>query len=91
MAGTKHMALQCRTFPSTPKTETSTQLLEISKKYILPINKVEMWLEHLTTIAANQKRGAAKAAETRHRNKQEKPRQEMVYCGVCQPTICRIY
>ena len=33
---------------------TQTQLLEISKKCLLPINEVEMWLEHLTTIAANQ-------------------------------------
>ena len=34
---------------------TQTQLLEISKKCLLPINEVEMWLEHLTTIAANRK------------------------------------
>ena len=67
---------------------TQTQLLEMSKKCLLPINEVEMWLEHLTTIAANRKRGAAKAAETRRRNKQEKQREEMVYCGVChQPYV----
>ena len=71
---------------------TQAQLLEISKKCLLPINEVEMWLEHLSTIAANRKRGAAKAAETRRRNKQEKQstesREEMVYCGVChQPYV----
>ena len=76
------------------KSPTQAQLLEMAKKCLLPVHEVEMWLEHLSTIAENRKRGALKAAETRRRKKQEKEaesaqnREEMVYCGVChQPYV----
>ena len=67
---------------------TQTQLLEVSKKCLLPTFAVEMWVEHLRTIAENRKRGAAKAAETRRRKKREKQAkskdcEDMVYCGMC--------
>lgn len=39
---------------------TESQLLEVSKKCLLPTQEVEMWLAHLRTIAEAE----AKAAET---------------------------
>ena len=56
----------------------------------MPVSEVEIWLNHLRTIKNNQKRGAAKAAETRrHRralvqqSKQDTYTDNMYYCGVC--------
>ena len=47
-----------------------------------------MWFEHLQTVSDNRKRGAAKAAETRRRNRQASQEssksQTEYYCGVCQ-------
>ena len=40
---------------------------DLSKKAMLPVDKVRIWLEHLHTICDNRKKGAIKAAETRRR------------------------
>ena len=51
-----------------------------------------MWLDHLHTIKENRKRGAAKAAETRRRKKENpthtvvispKEQDRNYYCAVC--------
>lgn len=62
------------------------ELVELAKIVLLQINKVKIWLQHMTTVATNRKRGAAKAAETSHRKGQGKERQkepDTVHCGVC--------
>ncbi len=42
---------------------------DLSKKVMLPIEEVNMWLDHLQTIRENRKKGALKAAETRRKKK----------------------
>ena len=48
------------------------QLEAISCQVLLPCAEVKMWLDHLSTVQQNRKRGAAKAAETRKRKAQQK-------------------
>ena len=72
------------------------QLKAISQEVLLPCAEVEMWLEHLSTVQQNRKRGAAKAAATRRKKKAEPVKQaekrllttadnqnESCKCGVC--------
>ena len=50
----------------------SQQMLEsISRQVLLPCAEVQMWLDHLSTVQQNRKRGTAKAAETRRKRKGE--------------------
>lgn len=43
---------------------------DVARRTLLPVNEVEMWLNHLRTIENNRKRGAAKAAETRRQKRE---------------------
>ena len=79
--------------------EPSEDMLEtVARDTLLPLEEVRMWLDHLTIVAGNRKRGAAKAAETRRhkRNSQRStevadvqchsaatPEQEEYHCGIC--------
>ena len=42
-----------------------------AKNVLLPVNEVEVWMQHLNTVQENRKRGAQKASETRQRKKAE--------------------
>ena len=69
----------------------------IAKKCMLSRNEVEIWLKHLSTVDANRRRGAAKAAQTRRLKKQQQLSATVTtqrinedfsnrkyYCGVCE-------
>ncbi len=47
------------------------ELKVVAKEVLLPIGEVRIWLDHLTTVTVNRKRGATKAAETRRRKPQK--------------------
>ncbi|WAR02457.1 hypothetical protein MAR_009015 [Mya arenaria] len=49
----------------------STDAGVLSVECTLPVEKVNIWLDHLTSVAANRKRGKAKAAETRSSKKRQ--------------------
>lgn len=57
---------------------TQKQLEAVSRQVLLPCSEVELWLNHLTTIQENRKRGAAKAAETRKKQRAERTRRRRV-------------
>ena len=38
---------------------------DLAKKVLLPISKVDIWLNHLKTVSVNRRRGVAKAATTK--------------------------
>uniref|UniRef100_A0A1X7SE16 PHD-type domain-containing protein n=1 Tax=Amphimedon queenslandica TaxID=400682 RepID=A0A1X7SE16_AMPQE len=61
----------------------------LAKEVLLPVDEVEMWLNHLKLVSDNRKRGAAKAAATRKskRNARQQEEEVVVRCGVC----CVIY
>ena len=62
------------------------QLEAISRQVLLPCAEVKMWLDHLSTVQQNRKRGAAKAAETRKRKAQQTgllSEAQNDRCGVC--------
>ena len=44
-------------------------LESIAKKILLPVGECKMWLDHLSCIVQNRKRGAKKAAATRKSKK----------------------
>ena len=46
-------------------------LESISRQVLLPCAEVQMWLDHLSTVQQNRKRGTAKAAERRRKRKGE--------------------
>lgn len=50
---------------------------EVAQRVLLPPEEVQFWLQHLTTVADNRKRGAEKAAATRSR------KSRACYCTVC--------
>ena len=52
----------------------------VANRSLLPTEEVEMWFEHLTTVARNRKRGAEKAAATRRRKREQI---HACKCGVC--------
>ena len=72
------------TFPS------SKCINEMAQKVLWSPTEVQMWFQHLQVIADNRKQGAAKAAETRWKRKEEKLQvkksqaQVDYYCSVCQ-------
>ena len=45
---------------------------DIAKAVLLLPEQVSLWFEHLHTVQENRKRGAARAAATRRKNRQEK-------------------
>ena len=58
-----------------------------SRQVLLPCAEVKMWLDHLSTVQQNRKRGAAKAAETRKRKAQQTgllSEAQNDRCGVCR-------
>lgn len=68
------------------------QIKATAQQVLLSPADVEMWLEHISTVQLNRKRGAAKAAATRRKKKQtgepvlpptEKGPAETYRCGVC--------
>ena len=52
-------------------------------KTLLPPHEVEMWIQHLATIADNCRRGALKAADTRRRKAEIHSNKTVYFCGVC--------
>ncbi len=69
-------------FQSLKGAPTPDQVTSISKSTLLTEEEVKMWLEHLSTVQANRKRGAAKAAQTRQKRKGS-CRAPDCYCGFC--------
>lgn len=62
-----------------------------AKKVLLSVEETKFWFTHLQTVVDNRKRGAAKAALTRQRKKQEKMSQsksdsdgDNEQCGSCK-------
>ena len=47
------------------------QIKDTAEQVLLSPADVEMWLEHISTVQLNRKRGAAKAAATRRKKKQQ--------------------
>ena len=45
---------------------------EVAKRVLLSPDQIRMWFKHLHTVKENRKRGAARSAATRRKNKQEK-------------------
>ena len=75
--------------------DPSEAMLEgLAKKTLLAISEVRIWFDHLKTIDANRKRGAAKAAETKRRKRESRQTTTVnekstaaaskYYCGVCR-------
>ena len=58
-------------------------LEDVSKRALLPVAEVHLWLDHLRTVDMNRKRGAAKAAETRRQKRGTQQTSVDYYCGVC--------
>ena len=63
-------------------------LAECAKAAILPVQEVNIWMEHLKTVAANRQRGAAKAAATCMSRKSKSQAhstcsEEAWFCGTC--------
>ena len=60
------------------------QIETVAKKALLPTEEVKIWLDHLSTVAENRKRGAVKAAETRRRKQQSASNtDDRYFCGTC--------
>ncbi len=72
-------------FQTFPPSDSEATYSELSKRVMLSVEDVKMWLDHLNTIQENRKKGAIKAAETRRqKNKASKTTRESEYqCGVC--------
>ena len=67
------------------KEPTDDELTRVAKDILLPPGEVKIWLDHLTTVAENRKRGAAKAAKTRRKKSQKSNTTTTnYYCGVCE-------
>ena len=63
---------------------TEEMIETVAKKVLLPAEEVRFWLEHLSTVAENRRRGATKAAETRRRKQQSASNTDDHYfCGTC--------
>ena len=59
----------------------------LARKVLLPVEDVKIWLRHLTTVSENRKKGAQKATETRRLKKASHHTQsspDLYYCGVCK-------
>ena len=46
----------------------------VAKEVLLTVAEVNIWLDHLTTVFENRKRGAAKSAAARKAKKQQQPK-----------------
>lgn len=66
------------------ETLTDECLQEIAEQTLLTVEEVRIWFDHLTEVARNRKRGAAKAAETRLKKKETQP-----LAVVCQEEVCQ--
>lgn len=67
-------------------TPSQQQLQVISRQVLLPCAEVKMWLDHLSAVQLNHKRGAAKAAETQNRKAQQTEFLRLGRsdkCGIC--------
>ena len=60
------------------RSPSESEIKALAKSVLLPEEEVKIWVDHLETVAANRKRGAAKAAATRRARKQQH-----CHCGVC--------
>ncbi len=71
------------------KRPSQEKIVELAKETLLSVHEVEIWFDHLETVARNRKRGAAKAAETRRRKKAKQKADSdttegtTCYCGIC--------
>lgn len=64
-------------FKEVPHENRSQQAAKaLSMKVLLPLEDVTMWLDHLTTVQLNRRKGATKAAETRRMNNKRNGRCE---------------
>ncbi len=61
---------------------SATNVPVTQKSTLLTEEEMKMWLEHLSTVQANRKRGAPKAAQTRQKRKGSW-RAPDCYCGFC--------
>ena len=57
---------------------SESEIKALAKSVLFPEEEVKIWVDHLETVAANRKCGAAKAVATRHARKQQH-----CHCGVC--------
>ena len=57
---------------------TDAMVTNIAQKTLLPTKEVQLWIEHLSTVNANRKRGASKAATTRRSRTQPQTHQQSV-------------
>lgn len=65
---------------------SSEIITDLARACLLSVSEVNMWWEHLKTVADNRKRGAAKAAETRRKRKQsqQSSKKNTILCTICQ-------
>ena len=56
------------------KEPSNDDLVTVARECLLPVTEVSLWLEHLSTIDRNRKRGAVKAAASRKLKKTEPKR-----------------
>ena len=68
---------------------SESDLNELSKQVMLPVDEIRIWFDHLHTIRDNHRKGASKAAETRRKNNQKSTishpviKESNYQCGVC--------
>lgn len=48
---------------------------DAARSVLLSVEDIKIWIDHLTTVVENRKRGAVKAAETRRRKRQAQQRE----------------
>ena len=76
-------------FFSAHSNPTGDQIESIAKKTLLPVDEVNMWLNHLRSVEVNRKHGAEKATETRRRKKAQQQQPDQLespvqyFCGFC--------
>lgn len=74
------------------KANTANNVEELAREVLLPTEEVQLWIQHLKTVASNRKLGAEKGAKTRRqksvksRAKSSQLESELYYCGVCNGT-----
>ena len=57
---------------------------DMARQCLLPSDEVQIWIEHLSQVQRNRKRGVQKAAETKRRTKeQNKTSSASVVCVIC--------
>ena len=68
----------------TRKEPSENMLKGVTKKCMLTINEVDIWLNHLSIVDANRRRGAAKAAKTRQSKKQQQQQLQLIIAASIQ-------